>query len=144
MAAHDALAQGPFNTTSTPCVGEIRKGAAAAANPFPAIRPSQSVGRSAANGIGLLGLIGQAVTAAHAAGKWVGVCGGIASDPQAVPLLVGLGVDELSVSVPAIPSVKAQIRLLSFTDCQELAARALTQDSAASVRALVPTDDDEY
>ena len=62
----------------------------------------------------VLGLIGQAVTAAHAAGKWVGVCGGIASDPQAVPLLVGLGVDELSVSVPAIPAVKAQIRSLSF------------------------------
>ena len=92
----------------------------------------------------VLGLIGQAVTAAHAAGKWVGVCGGIASDPQAVPLLVGLGVDELSVSVPAIPAVKAQIRSLSLADCQELAASALTQDSAASVRALVPTDDDEY
>ncbi len=91
----------------------------------------------------VLGLIGQAVTAAHAAGKWVGVCGGIASDPQGVPLLVGLGVDELSVSVPAIPAVKAQIRALSLTDCQELAARALTQDSAASVRALVPTDDDD-
>jgi phosphocarrier protein FPr len=88
----------------------------------------------------VLGLIGQAVTAAHAAGKWVGVCGGIASDPQAVPLLVGLGVDELSVSVPAIPSVKAQIRSLTLTGCQELAARALVQDSAASVRALVPTD----
>ncbi len=90
----------------------------------------------------VLGLIGQAVRAAHAAGKWVGVCGGIASDPQAVPLLVGLGVDELSVSVPAIPAVKAQIRSLSFTDCQELAAHALSQDSAASVRALVPTDDE--
>jgi len=91
----------------------------------------------------VLALIGQAVTAAHAAGKWVGVCGGIASDPQAVPFLVGLGVDELSVSVPAVPAVKAQIRSLSLADCRQLAARALTQDSAASVRALVPTDDDE-
>lgn len=88
----------------------------------------------------VLGLIGQAVTAAHAAGRWVGVCGGIASDPQAVPVLVGLGVDELSVSVPAIPSVKAQIRNLTLAQCQELAARALTRDSAAAVRALVPTD----
>ena len=68
------------------------------------------------------------------------MCGGIASDPQAVPLLVGLGVDELCVSVPAIPAVKAQIRALSLAECQELAARALTQDSAASVRALVPTE----
>jgi phosphocarrier protein FPr len=91
----------------------------------------------------VLALIRQAVTAAHAAAKWVGVCGGIASDPQAVPLLVGLGVDELSVSVPAIPAVKAQIRSLSLARCQELAARAVTQDSAAAVRALVPTDADD-
>jgi phosphoenolpyruvate-protein kinase (PTS system EI component) len=91
----------------------------------------------------VLRLIGQSVTAAHAAGRWVGVCGGIASDPQAVPLLVGLGVDELSVSIPAVPSVKAQIRSISLAGCQELAALALDQDSAASVRALVPLDDDE-
>jgi phosphocarrier protein FPr len=91
----------------------------------------------------VLGLIGLAVTAAHAAGKWVGVCGGIASDPQGVPILVGLGVDELSVSIPAIPAVKAQIRALSLPRCQAIAARALTQDSAASVRALVPADDGE-
>jgi multiphosphoryl transfer protein len=91
----------------------------------------------------VLRLIGLSVTAAHAAGRWVGVCGGMASDPQAVPLLVGLGVDELSVSIPAIPSVKAQIRVLSLSTCAELAARALELDSAASVRELVPLDDDQ-
>jgi multiphosphoryl transfer protein len=91
----------------------------------------------------VLGLIALAVKAAHAAKRWVGVCGGIASDPQAVPLLVGLGVDELSVSIPAIPAVKAAIRSLSLSECQALAARALTQSSAADVRALVPVDDDE-
>jgi len=90
----------------------------------------------------VLRLIGLSVTAAHAAGRWVGVCGGMASDPQAVPLLIGLGVDELSVSIPAIPSVKAQIRSLSLAACEKLAARALDLDSAASVRALVPLDDD--
>jgi phosphocarrier protein FPr len=89
----------------------------------------------------VLGLIANAVRAAHEHGKWVGVCGGMGSDPQAVPLLVGLGVDELSVSIPAIPSVKAQIRELTLAQCQELAARALTQDSAAAVRALVPADE---
>ena len=73
----------------------------------------------------------------------IGVCGGMASDPQAVPILLGLGVDELSVSIPAIPSVKAQIRSLSLARCQELAARALTQNSATAVRALVPAYDDE-
>jgi phosphoenolpyruvate-protein phosphotransferase len=91
----------------------------------------------------VLGLIAQAAKAAHEAGRWVGVCGGMASDPQAVPILVGLGVDELSVSIPAIPAVKAQVRSLSLAQCQELAARALTQDSAAAVRALVPAYDDE-
>ena len=91
----------------------------------------------------VLRLIAQSVTAAHAADRWVGVCGGMASDPQAVPLLVGLGVDELSVSIPAIPAVKAQIRLLSLATCQDLAARALDLNSAAEVRALVPDDDDD-
>ena len=91
----------------------------------------------------VLALIAQSVTAAHAAGRWVGVCGGMASDPQAIPLLVGLGVDELSVSIPAIPTVKAQIRLLSLATCQALAVRALDLHSAAEVRALVPLDDDE-
>lgn len=89
----------------------------------------------------VLALIDRAVKAAHCHGKWVGVCGGIGSDPQAVPLLVGLGVDELSVSIPAIPAVKAQIRALSLAKCQELAATALLQDCAASVRALVPIDE---
>src|SRR5215207_8312906 len=91
----------------------------------------------------VLGLIAQAVKAAHQAGRWVGVCGGMASDPQAVSILIGLGVDELSVSVPAVPAVKAQVRSLSLAQCQELAARALIQDSAAAVRALVPAYDDE-
>lgn len=91
----------------------------------------------------VLALIAMAVKGAHAHGRWVGVCGGIASDLQAVPLLIGLGVDELSVSVPAIPSVKAQIRTLSLDRCKELAARALTLDSAAAVRALVPMGDDD-
>ena len=51
----------------------------------------------------VLQLIAMTTRAAKTEGKWVGVCGGIASDPQAVPLLIGLGVAELSVSVPTIP-----------------------------------------
>ena len=72
--------------------------------------------------------------------KWVGVCGGIASDPQAVPILVGLGVSELSLSVPAIPTIKAQIRELTLAQCRKLAKQALAADSAADVRALVPNE----
>jgi phosphocarrier protein FPr len=90
----------------------------------------------------VLQLIAMATRAAQAAGKWVGVCGGIASDPQAVPLLVGLGVAELSVSVPTIPGIKAQIRTLNLAECQRLAERALELESAAEVRALCPQTDD--
>lgn len=89
----------------------------------------------------VLALVANTVKAAHATGKWVGICGGIGSDPQAVPLLVGLGVDELSVSIPSIPAVKAQIRDLSLDQCRSLAEKALGADSAASVRALVPLDE---
>ena len=60
----------------------------------------------------MLRLIDQTAQAARKHGRWTGVCGGIAGDAQAVPFLVGLGIDELSVSVPAIPAVKAQIRRL--------------------------------
>jgi phosphoenolpyruvate-protein kinase (PTS system EI component) len=92
---------------------------------------------------GVLQLIAQTVRGAHAAGKWVGVCGGIAGDPRAVPILVGLGVDELSVSLPAIPAIKAQIRTLHLDACRTLAQRALAADSAEEVRALVPDPDAE-
>ena len=71
----------------------------------------------------------------------VGVCGGIASDPHAVPILLGLGVTELSVSLPSIPAVKAQIRKLTLEACKELAERALASESAEAVRALVPDPD---
>jgi phosphoenolpyruvate-protein phosphotransferase len=86
----------------------------------------------------VLQLIALAVKGAQQHGKWVGVCGGIAGDPQAVPILIGLGVKELSVSVPAIPAIKAQIRTLSQADCKKLAQKALTLDTGAAVRELVP------
>jgi len=86
----------------------------------------------------VLRLIEQTVVAARKHGRWTGVCGGIAGDPQAVPLLVGLGVDELSVSVPAIPALKAQIRRLRLEECRALARAALECATAADVRALVP------
>ncbi|MGZ3775244.1 MAG: phosphoenolpyruvate--protein phosphotransferase [Bdellovibrio sp.] len=84
----------------------------------------------------VLTLINLTVQAAHHYGKWVGVCGGIASDTQAIPILMGLGVDELSVSVPAIPGIKSQIRSLRLSDCQKLAAQALEKSTAAEVRSL--------
>ncbi|MBE2202219.1 MAG: phosphoenolpyruvate--protein phosphotransferase [Anaerolinea sp.] len=85
----------------------------------------------------VLRLIGRTVEAAHAAGKWVGICGELGADPQAVPIFMGLGVDELSVSVPAIPSVKAQIRAQTLVGAKELAQKALTCATAQEVRELV-------
>ncbi|MBD8573588.1 phosphoenolpyruvate--protein phosphotransferase [Pseudomonas syringae] len=85
----------------------------------------------------VLQLIDMTVRAAHANGKWVGVCGELAADPLAVPVLVGLGVDELSVSPRSIAEVKACVRELSLSRAQALAHDALTVGSAAEVRALV-------
>jgi len=91
----------------------------------------------------VLRLIAHTVKGAQPAGRPVGVCGGIASDPHAVPILLGIGVNELSVSLPAIPAVKAQIRTLRIDACRALAERALAADSAEDVRALVPDPDEE-
>ncbi|SQF95555.1 phosphoenolpyruvate-protein phosphotransferase [Paucimonas lemoignei] len=85
----------------------------------------------------VLQLIDITVRAAHANGKWVGVCGELAADPLAVPVLVGLGVDELSVSARSIGEVKACVRELNVSSAKQLAQTALTVGSAAEVRALV-------
>ncbi len=86
----------------------------------------------------VLTLIGGAAEALHARGKWLGICGGVASDPQAVPILVGLGVDELSCSIPAIPQIKAAVRGYSLEQCRQLAAQAVLCSTPEEVRALVP------
>ncbi|WP_250529740.1 phosphoenolpyruvate--protein phosphotransferase [Caballeronia sp. ATUFL_F1_KS4A] len=85
----------------------------------------------------VLRLIGMTVDGAHKHGKWVGVCGGIASDAMAVPVLVGLGIDELSVSVPAVGSIKAQLARLTMGEARQLAAKVITLGTAAEVRALL-------
>jgi phosphocarrier protein FPr len=86
----------------------------------------------------VLMLIARAARAGQAHGRWVGVCGGLAGDSQAVPILLGLGVSELSVSVPTIPTIKARVRGLDLGECRTLAERALAAGSAAEVRALLP------
>lgn len=86
----------------------------------------------------VLNLIAQTAKAGATRNKMVGVCGGIAGEVQAVPILIGLGVTELSVSLPVIPKVKALIRKLSMSDCQTLAAKALAMHDAKEVRNLSP------
>lgn len=84
----------------------------------------------------VLRLIKMTVDAAHAKGKWVSVCGELGSDPVALPLLVGLGVDELSVSLKQVSLVKAWVRQCSLVQCKQLADLALRARDAQAVRAL--------
>ena len=86
----------------------------------------------------VLRLIARTIDGAHGHRRLVGICGGVAGDPQALPILIGLDVDELSVSLPAIPAVKAQIRRLRLTSCRDLAQRALNCQTVEEVRALEP------
>ncbi len=85
----------------------------------------------------ILNLIAMTVKGGHAHKRMVGVCGGLAGNLQAVPILVGLGVDELSVAAPAVAAVKHTIRNLSYEKCQTLAEQALGSESAACVRELL-------
>lgn len=85
----------------------------------------------------VLRLIERTVAGARLHKRWVGVCGALASDPQAVPVLIGLGIDELSVSVPAIPAIKARVRQLELEACRATARAALAAADAEEVRALV-------
>jgi len=80
-------------------------------------------------------LIKATVDAGHHHHIWVSVCGEMASDPVLTPLLIGLGVDELSVAPPLAPPVKFLIRRLKFAEAQELAAFALQCESAAEILA---------
>jgi phosphoenolpyruvate-protein kinase (PTS system EI component) len=76
------------------------------------------------------------VSAAQQSGRGIAVCGGLASDPAAVPILIGLGVHELSAVPTMIPQLKALIGRVSMDTCRELARQALEEESAAAVRAL--------
>jgi phosphocarrier protein FPr len=83
----------------------------------------------------VLRLIAAAVQGADKHGKWVGVCGALAGDPLAVPLLVGLGVTELSVDPVSVPGIKARVRNLDYQLCRQRAQDALALESAQAVRA---------
>lgn len=85
----------------------------------------------------LLRAIDQVVKSARRRHRWVGVCGEMASDLWAVPLLVGLGVDELSVHPPVVATVKALVRRLDAAECARAARAALKLDSGAAVRRLL-------
>jgi phosphocarrier protein FPr len=85
----------------------------------------------------VLDLIRQTADAAHAHGKWVGVCGELAGDPLAVPLLIGLGMDELSMSAPAIPRAKQIIRALDYASVRAQAQSALELETPEAIRSAL-------
>ena len=84
----------------------------------------------------VLRLIRSAAEGASSHGRMLGVCGGLASDPLAAALLVGLGVTELSAAPAAVPAVKAAVRRLSMDRCRDLASRACSAASAREARAI--------
>jgi len=79
-------------------------------------------------------LIKQVIDAGHKAHIWVGLCGELAADPLAIPLLIGFGIDELSMSPVAIPKAKMVLRALTVQECEEIAAKALKFRGAVEVK----------
>ncbi len=84
-----------------------------------------------------LRMLQQIVTTAHQRGKWVGICGELGGESRYLPLLLGLGLDELSMSSPRIPAVKSQLRQLDSEACRELARQACECRSAQEIEALL-------
>lgn len=85
----------------------------------------------------LLKLIKNVIDAAHAQGKWAGMCGEMAGDPLAIPVLLGLGLDEFSMSAVSILSARKQLLALKQSEMQDLAHKALQKGTAAEVRELI-------
>ena len=85
----------------------------------------------------VLRLIQRVVEAAHAAGIWVGLCGELGGDPDAVPILLGMGLDEFSMAPSSIPRAKAIIHQWDTAAARQVAAAVLALDSAAAVRQFV-------
>ena len=84
----------------------------------------------------ILRLIRETISAARDEGLWTGICGEMAGQPLFTPLLLGLGVDELSVSPVRTPIIKGMVRALHYADCEALAQEALAGDSGARILEL--------
>jgi fructose-specific PTS system IIA-like component len=84
-----------------------------------------------------LRLLKKIVDEARAAKKWIGLCGEMGGNPACAPLLMGLGLDEISVAPPAIPAIKAELAKWPAPTCRQLLKRALLCPSADQVRGLI-------
>lgn len=85
----------------------------------------------------VLNLIKQVIDASHAEGKWTGMCGELAGDERATLLLLGMGLDEFSMSAISVPSIKKLIRNVNYADVQALAKEVLEQPTAADIEAKI-------
>ncbi len=85
----------------------------------------------------VLNLIKQVIDASHAEGKWTGMCGELAGDEKATILLLGMGLDEFSMSAISVPRIKKLIRNVNYQDAKALADKALQQPTAAEIEKLV-------
>ena len=85
----------------------------------------------------VLNLIKQVIDASHAEGKWTGMCGELAGDENATILLLGMGLDEFSMSAISVPRIKKLIRNVNYQDAKHLAEKALQQPTAAEIERLV-------
>ncbi|WP_066400834.1 phosphoenolpyruvate--protein phosphotransferase [Cytobacillus eiseniae] len=85
----------------------------------------------------ILRLVKMVVDAAHAEGKWAGMCGEMAGDATAIPLLIGLGLDEFSMSAPSMLKARSQINQLSHHEMERFAEQALNMQTAEQVKQLV-------
>ena len=81
--------------------------------------------------------IDRVIQAAHKAGRWVGLCGELAGQPEAIPVLLGLGLDEFSMSAVSIPAAKAMLARLTLPETQQLARKVLALPDGKAVRAEV-------
>ena len=85
----------------------------------------------------VLNLIKQVIDASHAEGKWTGMCGELAGDERATILLLGMGLDEFSMSAISVPRIKKLIRNVNYQDAKLLAEKALQQPTAAEIEQLI-------
>ena len=85
----------------------------------------------------VLSLIKQVIDASHAEGKWTGMCGELAGDERATVLLLGMVLDEFSMSAISVPQIKKLIRNVNYQDAKLLAEKALQQPTAAEIERLV-------
>ncbi|WP_067556986.1 phosphoenolpyruvate--protein phosphotransferase [Faecalibaculum rodentium] len=88
----------------------------------------------------ILRLVNMTIKGAHKNGKWVGMCGAMAGEPYAVPILLGLGLDEFSMSATQILKARKVVTGLSYADMQKLAEKCLNMDSAAEVLDYVQSE----